>query len=95
MFQIVLKPVSCKMQQHKWDFKLFLQTEKKMKIRNIFTSSWSSRSRRLTCTDSVSFDDLGGDLPSERFPQLKESSLNHSFDASPVHHQSVTRFISI
>lgn len=67
----------------------------KMKIRNIFTSSWSSRSRRLTCADSVSFDDLGGDLPSERFPQLKESSLNHSFDASPVHHQSVTRFIFV
>lgn len=67
---------------------LFLQTEK-MKIRNIFTSSWSSRSRRLACADSVSFDDLGGDLPSERFPQLKESS----FDASPVHHQPVTRFV--
>lgn len=55
-----------------------------MKIRNIITSFRTRRARRLTLSDSVSFEDFCNEAPSDRFPRLKESSLNDSFDISPI-----------
>ncbi|KAF7273588.1 lysosomal alpha-glucosidase-like [Rhynchophorus ferrugineus] len=55
-----------------------------MKIRNILTSFRTHRARKLTLSDSVSFEDFCNDVPAERCPRVKESSLNGSFDISPL-----------
>ncbi|XP_060535181.1 lysosomal alpha-glucosidase-like isoform X2 [Cylas formicarius] len=55
-----------------------------MKIRNIITSFRSRRVRRLTQSDSVSFEAFCNESPSDsRRSQTKESSLN-TFDISPI-----------
>ncbi|XP_030765567.1 lysosomal alpha-glucosidase-like [Sitophilus oryzae] len=55
-----------------------------MKIRNIISSFRANRGRKLTLSNSVSFEDFCNEVPPERYPRLKESSLNSSFDISPV-----------
>ncbi|XP_066250642.1 lysosomal alpha-glucosidase-like [Euwallacea similis] len=55
-----------------------------MKIHNILTSFRTRRARGLISANSVSFENLGSEIPADRLPRLKESSLNTSLSASPV-----------
>ncbi|KAL1517514.1 hypothetical protein ABEB36_001270 [Hypothenemus hampei] len=55
-----------------------------MKIRNIITSFRGDRSRKMSSSTSVSFEEFCNEQPPQyRFPGLKEPS---SFDISPVKH---------